>query len=212
MLLGEWADAARAPSSTGALAINVADIDQGVYTRRPDADGLVANADAFIVLGLEVAHGLDDLPDRDALHRIARRLDVWRIVSTPRKVGERAVADHTPSPGIKMVSLMARIAALSHEQFVRHWSENHTPLALQHHVGLCNYTQHVVRRAYTPGGRTIDGIAELYFRTREDFETKFFDSDAGRDVIMADVDRFMDLRRSVSSLMTEYLMKIEEPQ
>ena len=76
-----------------------------------------------------------------------------------------------------------------------------------HHVGLWNYTQHVVRRAYTPGGLATDGIAELHFRTRDDFENKFFDSDAGRDVIMADVDRFMDMRRSTASLMTEYVMR-----
>ena len=71
-----------------------------------------------------------------------------------------------------MVSFMRRAEGLSHGQFVRHWTEKHTPLARAHHVGSWNYTQNVVRRAYTPGGDAIDGIAELHFRTRADFEER----------------------------------------
>ena len=92
---------------------------------------------------------------------------------------------------MKLVSFMRRAEGLNHEQFVRHWTEQHTPLALEHHPGLWNYTQHVVRRAYTPGGRDIDGIAELHFASRDDFDNRFFDSDDGRQVIMDDVARFM---------------------
>ena len=102
-----------------------------------------------------------------------------------------------------MVSFMERAEGLTHEQFARHWTERHTPLAVRHHVGLWNYTQSVVRRAYTPGGNAIDGIAELHFRSREDFADRFFDSDEGRAVIMADVKRFMTRPRPETALMRE---------
>ena len=61
----------------------------------------------------------------------------------------------------------------------------------------------MVRRALTPGGDAIDGVAELHFRTRADFENKFFDSDEGRAVILADVKRFMMPPSKETALMHE---------
>jgi uncharacterized protein (TIGR02118 family) len=110
-----------------------------------------------------------------------------------------------------MVSFMRRADGLTHEQFVRHWTQHHTPLARRHHVGLWNYTQNVVRRAFTPGGEGIDGIAELHFRSRDDFDTKFFDSDDGRAVIMADVKRFLSRPAGEAALMRELPLRTPEP-
>src|SRR4051794_7852944 len=199
---------ARAPEALTAeplvsCTVNLAEADQAQYTRAPDAAGVVPNCDALIALGLTRAHDIDDVPARDALHAVARRVDIWRV--DPHRVitAERAVADGEPAPGVKMVSFMRRADSLSHEQFVRHWTENHTPLATRHHIGLWNYTQNVVRRALTPGGDAIDGVAELHFRTRADFENKFFDSDEGRAVILADVKRFMMPPSKETALMRE---------
>jgi hypothetical protein len=58
-------------------------------------------------------------------------------------------------------------------------------------VGLHDYVQHVVTEALTPGADVIDGVAALGFRTRADFETRFYDSDEGRRVIGEDVRRFL---------------------
>jgi uncharacterized protein (TIGR02118 family) len=198
-----WAPEALATESLLSCTVNLADADQGQYEREPDAQGLVPNCDALIALGLTRAHDIDDLPARDALHTVARRVDVWRV--DPRRVltSERTEPDGEPSPGVKMVSFMRRAEGLSHEQFVRHWTERHTALAQRHHVGLWDYTQNVVRRPLTPGGAAIDGIAELHFRTRADFENKFFDSDEGRAVILADVKRFMMPPSRETALMRE---------
>lgn len=202
-IVDEWAPEALADATVDTCTVSLAQPDQGQYTREPDARGLVPNCDAVISLGLTRAHDLDDVPARDSLHALARRVEVWRVDPQRPLVWERSWPDGEYAPGIKMVSFMQRADALTHEQFVRHWTENHTPLALRHHVGLWNYTQNVVRRAYTPGGNAIDGVAELHFRTPDDFVYRFFDSDDGRAVILADVARFMSRPRPDTALMRE---------
>ena len=206
-ILDAWAPEALAAEPVVSCTVNLAETDQGQYTREPDAAGLVPNCDVLIALGLTRAHDIDDVPARDALHAVARRVDIWRVDPHYVIAAEPAGDDGEPAPGVKMVSFMRRAESLSHEQFVRHWTENHTPLATRHHIGLWNYTQNVVRRALTPGGDAIDGVAELHFRTRADFEEKFFDSDEGRAVILADVKRFMRPPSNETALMREIPLK-----
>jgi uncharacterized protein (TIGR02118 family) len=209
-IVDAWSLEALAAETVVSCVVNLAEADQGLYTREPDAAGLVPNCDALIALGLTRAHDIDDVPARDALHAVARRVDVWRV--DPHRViaGERVTPDGEPAPGVKMVSFMRRAEFLTHEQFVRHWTENHTPLAQRHHIGLWNYTQNVVRRALTPGGDAIDGVAELHFRTRDDFDNKFFDSDDGRAAILADVKRFMLPPSAETALMREIPLRTEQ--
>jgi uncharacterized protein (TIGR02118 family) len=202
-LLDEWVAEALEFDPTMTLTVSLAADDQGPYTRPPDANGLVPTVDAIAKVGLERAHDLDDIPARDVLHRFARRVEAWRVDVQRPLVWDRTWPDGETAPGLKMVSFMRRADDLTRQQFVRHWTERHTPLALRHHVGLWNYTQNVVRRSYTPGGGQIDGIAELHFRTREDFEERFFDSDDGRAVILADVKRFMGPPGPETALLTE---------
>jgi uncharacterized protein (TIGR02118 family) len=202
-IVEQWAPEALANESVEECTVSFAEPDQGMYSREPDAQGLVPNCDALISLGLTRAHDLDDVPERDALHAIARRVEVWRVDSRRPLTWERDWADGEYAPGVKMVSFMQRADALTHEQFSQHWTEKHTPLALRHHVGLWNYTQSVVRRSLTPGGNPIDGIAELHFRTRDDFVYRFFDSDDGRAAILADVGKFMSRPRPETALMRE---------
>ena len=92
---------------------------------------------------------------------------------------------------ITLVALMRRKPELTHDEFVDHWTQRHTPLALAHHAGLYDYTQNVVTDRLTAAADEIDGIAELGFGTRADFDTKFYDSDDGRRVIGEDVRRFL---------------------
>ncbi len=206
-LLDTWAPEALARASVESCAVNLAEADQGPYARDPDAHGLVPNCDALIALGLDRAHDLDDVPERDLLYGLSRQVEVWRVDRHRPIVWTRSWPDGEMAPGVKMVSFMQRADGTTHEQFVRHWTERHTPLAQRHHVGLWNYTQNVVRRAYTPGGSAFDGIAELHFRTRDDFVDRFFDSDEGRAVILADVKRFMNRPRPETSLMREFPLR-----
>jgi uncharacterized protein (TIGR02118 family) len=93
---------------------------------------------------------------------------------------------------VAMVSLMRRRPDLTRNQFAGHWRERHAPLARRRHVGLADYHQYVVFETLTSATPEIDGVALLGFRTRADFEERFFDSDEGRNEIMEDVGRFMD--------------------
>src|SRR5262245_43705580 len=78
-IVERWVPAALDDESVEACTVNLADADQGRFTREPDANGLVPTCDALIALGLTRAHDLDDVPERDALHAGARRVEVWRV-------------------------------------------------------------------------------------------------------------------------------------
>jgi uncharacterized protein (TIGR02118 family) len=195
-IVSDWAPRALADANVEALTVNVADTDQGPYK-----DG--NPVDALIALGLGRAHDLDDVPERGALYAIAREVKVWRVDPRHPKSWDRTWPDGTEAPGVKMVSFVQRAEDLTHEQFVRHWTEQHAPLALKHHIGLANYTQNLVRRAYTPGGAAVDGIAELSFRSRDAFENQFYDSDEGRAAIKTDVKRFIMRPSGEAALMRE---------
>jgi uncharacterized protein (TIGR02118 family) len=183
--------------------VSLAESDQGQFTREPDANGLVANCDVLLALGLTRAHDLDDVPVRDRLHGLARRVEVWRADAHRQIEWDRTWPDGEFAPGVKRVAFVRRNPELTHEQFVRHWTENHTPLARKHHPGVWNYTQNDLRRAFTPGGDGFDGIAELHFRTRADSVDRMYDSDEGRAIIAADVRRFIAGPSPESGLMRE---------
>lgn len=116
---------------------------------------------------------------------LGARVWAWRVEEHSPLVGDQPCA-------VAMVSLMRRNPGMDHAEFTRHWTERHSPLARRRHVGLHDYRQFVVIETLTASTPEIDGIAVLGFRTRPDFDERFFDSDEGRDEIMADVARFMD--------------------
>ena len=202
-IVEQWWPEAASSDAVESCTVSLAETDQGQFVREPDANGLVANCDVLLALGLTRAHDLDDVPQRDVLHGLARRLEVWRVVPHHQIAWERTWPDGEFAPGVKRVAFVRRKPELTHEQFVRHWTEEHTPLARKHHPGVWDYTQNDLRRAYTPGGGGFDGIAELHFRTRADSVERMYDSDAGRAIIAADVRRFIAGPCPESALMRE---------
>ena len=194
-LLDTWVPTALADPGVQSCTISFADPDQGPFAGPP--------CDVLIDLGLDRAQDLDDLPSRHELYAVARDVNVFRVDPNQVKTWDRSWPDGEYAPGVKYVSFVRRAEGISHGQFVRHWTEVHAPLALVHHAGLADYTQNVVRVTYTPGGAGIDGVAELRFRTRADFEDRFYDSDAGKAVIRADVPKFIGRSGISPTLMRE---------
>lgn len=115
----------------------------------------------------------------------------------PPRAGQR-------SPGLVFVATTVRAPDLSPEAFDAHWRDRHAKVALRHHVGMSGYEQCVVHGALTARATPLDGIALLHFPSREAFAERFYDSDAGRDAIGADVQQFLDLPRCEAALMSEY--------
>ena len=200
-LLDTWVPIALADSGVQRCAISFADADQGPFDGPP--------CDALIELGLTRAQDLDDVPSRHQLYAVAREVNVFRV--DPREVisWERTWPDGEYAPGVKYVSFVRRHDDISHGQFVRHWTEVHAPLARTHHIGLAGYTQNVVIGCYTPGGAGIDGVAELRFATRDDFEQRFYDSEAGKAAIRADVKQFIGRSGISPTLMRELPLRTD---
>jgi uncharacterized protein (TIGR02118 family) len=202
-LLDSWIPVALRDPGVEACTISFADPDQGPFAGPP--------CDALIELGLTRAQDLDDLPSRHELYAIAREVNVFRVDPNYVVTWERTWPDGEYAPGVKYVSFVRRAEALSHQQFARHWAEVHAPIALEHHVGLADYTQNVVRATYTPGGAGIDGVAELRFRTRADFADRFYDSDEGKAIIRADVKTFIGRSGISPTLMRELPLRTAPP-
>ena len=108
------------------------------------------------------------------------------------------------SSGLVFAAITVRAPQLSHAEFDEHWRDRHAPLALEHHAGLCGYEQLVIAGALTANTAPIDGIALLHFPSRDAFAQRFYDSDAGRDALLADTQRFLDVSRCEAALMSEY--------
>lgn len=96
-----------------------------------------------------------------------------------------------PSPDRVVAAFgLVRNPALSHRQADDHWRDTHAPLALVNHAAMCDYTQ--LSAVATLSGQELDGVALCCFDNRDDMKTKFFNDDAARAVIEADVVKFAD--------------------
>ena len=113
-------------------------------------------------------------------------------------------ADAQRSPGLVFVATAVRAPQLSHADFDAHWRDQHAPLALRHHAGLCGYEQFAIETGLTANAAPVDGLALLHFPSRDAFEQRFYDSDAGRAALRADTERFLDPPRCEAALMSEY--------
>lgn len=90
---------------------------------------------------------------------------------------------------------MIRHPDMTHRQSDDHWRETHAPLALANHSAMCDYTQLSI--VSTLSGPELDGVALCAFETREDLSQKFFNDDAAKAVIQADVVKFADTQNSL---------------
>jgi uncharacterized protein (TIGR02118 family) len=154
--------------------------DDVVVRHRLEDQGRYGGGDPFDVF---LAATIED-PRHLELEGLGDRVWAWTVDERRPRVGNEECA-------VTMVALMRRKPELTPEEFREHWTARHTPLALAHHAGLHDYTQNLVAATLTSGTEEVDGVAELGFRTREEFETEFYDSDEGRRVIGDDVRRFM---------------------
>ena len=186
-------------SAAASARLYLADVDQTPLTRAPENQTRRPHFEAALLLegdDLDLAPVLDGLGELRA-YRARSRVIKRPGAQTPS--GER-------TPGFTMVSPVFRAETVSHEEFDRHWVDQHAPLALRHHSGMGSYEQLVLEQTLTPGAADFDGVALLGFATLEDYTERMFDSDEGRAIILADIRSFLNLRRSETVLMTELVL------
>ena len=189
-----------ASGAAAELRLYLADVDPSPLSGAPENDTARPGFDAAVLVE---PRDKSEPPD---LHAALEKTGELRLYLTHGRVLKRHALDAPagqPVPGFTMVSPVFRSAGISHDAFDRHWLERHGPLALRHHPGMSGYEQQVIDRVRTPGASEFDGVALLAFRTVEDYRERMFVSDEGRQIIMADTRRFLDLRRSEAVLMSE---------
>jgi EthD domain len=119
-------------------------------------------------------------------------VDAYLVDERVRIEYARDWPDGTESPGVVRISFVRAAPGLSRAEMARHWGEVHWPIARVHHPALWRYVQNVVVEPITPGAPDADGIAELHFRTVADLRERFYDSDAGKQVVADDVRLFLE--------------------
>ncbi len=110
---------------------------------------------------------------------------------------------------IKLVFCLRRLPELSREEFQRYWYENHAPLVRKHAdvLRIVRYVQlhtssdpeiNQALRASRGGPEEYDGVAELWWASREDLAAALATPEgvgAGR-ALLEDERRFIDLEHS----------------
>ena len=109
---------------------------------------------------------------------------------------------------LKIAFCLRRLPELSHEEFRRHWYEQHAPLVRKHQevLRIARYIQFHSDlgalserlRAFRTSPEPFDGIAEIWYESREALETLGKDPEARKASreLLEDERRFIDLSRS----------------
>jgi len=146
-----------------------------------------------------------DSPEgREAVEESAAKLEsrrsVYLVEERVQRDYERAWPDGEASPGLKLVAPLSRVNGLTHEQFVEHWTNTHSELALKHVLGMGRYVTNVVVRALTPGAPEIDGIVEVHYTGKREF-----DSPEGERIMIEDTQSL--LQTPARHMAIEYILR-----
>ncbi|MCB0997642.1 MAG: EthD domain-containing protein [Acidimicrobiales bacterium] len=112
----------------------------------------------------------------------------------------------TPAPGFNRIAFTTKLGSLERVNFAQQWDAVHAPLVRAHSPGVWRYVQNVVVEPLTANARPWDGVAELHFRTVDDFLERMYDSDSGRQLLRADTASFLDVARGERVLTNEWIM------
>ena len=205
-----WAPAALAAPAVRGLALNLP-AAEGARRNAAAAAGPMADAVAAVWLGAAPPAAAADggaaralgLPEAAG----AARAEGWIVAEHRPKRYARDWPDGTPSPGVKLLTLMRPAPGHTLGECARHWLERHTPLALRVHTGLWNYVQNVVAAPLGEGGADVFGVVELHFRSRRALREERYGSEEGRRAVHEDIPRFMALDRARGGYFRELILR-----
>ena len=109
---------------------------------------------------------------------------------------------------VKLIELIKRKEGITHEEFMRYWSEKHGPLIARTIPGLKRYIQNhpiVLSQGKDP---PLDGIAELWFDDLKAWRrsAEWFLGDEGKEA-REDAEKFVDRRKLVVLVCEEKVFK-----
>jgi hypothetical protein len=178
---------------------------------RAAAEAAVASADAVMVHGGEtqavvrVTGG-----DESFLEAWREHCDVGLYRTASRHVLRHV---HTwplgdVSPGVTMLFNIHRRPGMSADDFHQWWERSHAPIALQHHVGMWDYTQ--VSVVETIHGEHWDGFAVTQWPTLDDLMHRFSSGPEGTEALRHDAAQFTDPATLTRHLLDEHVL-VEAP-
>jgi uncharacterized protein (TIGR02118 family) len=126
----------------------------------------------------------------------ARLIGAYRVDEVVQKDYQRTWPSGETSPGVKLFCFVRRKGDITHDDYSKHWRENHGPLAVARQPGFWHYVQNHVAESLTDSTPDVDGLGELHYRSVEAVETETYDSEEGQQLIWDDTLRFMDHDRS----------------
>ena len=142
----------------------------------------------------------------DHLLSIASDSTGWWVDENAAWMYDRDWPDGVATPGVKQMSLVARRADLTFDEFVSRY-RNHVNIAKLHHIGCWQYVQNFV--AGPIGSRptpSIDGISELWFRSVDDMIERFYTAPGSPDAVRDDTTGFIDFANTRSYLTVETIV------
>lgn len=131
------------------------------------------------------------------------------------RVNERVMRDYHPtwpigqhSPWFKRISFIRRADGMSREEFSNYWRDRHGPLALKTH-GAVLYIQNLITDILTVESPQWDGIVHMNYWSLEAFLNGHYPCSEDREIIAADVAKFMSARRQDRLVLPlgEYIQK-----
>jgi hypothetical protein len=100
-----------------------------------------------------------------------------------------------------MVSFVVRRPEVTRERFERDYRE-HVEVARVHHPGVWRYVQNVVTDGIGEGSEGVEAISELWYRSGQDFLTRFYANEDSPGVVKADNEEYIDFARTRSLVLS----------
>lgn len=147
--------AALRAAGVGRLQVNVDDEPVAAALRIPHLDPPVA--------AMVSTWGADPSAVAAVLQRTADRVDGY-AVDERRRLDPPEAWDGGRADALANVAILRRPADLPHEEWLRRWMVEHTPIAIRTQATF-GYVQNVVTGAVTDGAPSVDAVVEELFPT-----------------------------------------------
>ncbi len=116
-------------------------------------------------------------------------------------------AINTPSPGMRLISMIYKKDALSKKQFANYWNNQHAKIATSYSIPVWNYSQNTITEVLTINSPPYDGIAALHFKHKDDLKNRWIKTPLEAARGPRDALNFMDMDNTRSQEMTELILK-----